>query len=80
MIRTVVLSVAEFVPHAVRKALAHRGQGPWMKYAGFVETGKPSSSRTIDEIVYGRKDGVLSPELNRIRPRSLRTSKCGAFT
>lgn len=50
------ISVAEFVRRAVREALPPRGQGAWMKYAGFVETGDPRSSQTIDEIVYGQKD------------------------
>ena len=50
------ISVAEFVRRAVREALPPRGQGAWMKYAGFVETGNPRSSETIDEIVYGQKD------------------------
>lgn len=50
------ISVAEFVRRAVREALPPRGEGPWMKFAGFVETGDPRSSQTVDEIVYGRKD------------------------
>jgi hypothetical protein len=50
------IPVAEFVRRAVREALPPRGQGAWMKYAGFVETGSPGSSQTIDEIVYGQKD------------------------
>jgi hypothetical protein len=50
------ISVAEFVRRAVREALPPRGEGPWMKFAGFVETGDPRSSQSIDEIVYGQKD------------------------
>ncbi|MCS6951965.1 MAG: CopG family transcriptional regulator [Bryobacterales bacterium] len=50
------LSIAEFVRRAVRAALPPRGQGPWMKYAGLVQSGDPQSSRAIDEIVYGQKD------------------------
>jgi hypothetical protein len=50
------IPVAEFVRRAVREALPPHGQGAWMKYAGFVETGDPRSSQTIDEIVYGQKD------------------------
>ncbi len=50
------ISVAEFVRRAVREALPPRGEGPWMKFAGFVETGNPRSSRSVDEIVYGQKD------------------------
>jgi hypothetical protein len=54
--RTLGISVAEFVRRALREALPPRGQGPWMKYAGVVETGNPRSSRSIDEIVYGQRD------------------------
>jgi hypothetical protein len=50
------VSVAEFVRRAVREALPARGEGPWMKFAGFVETGDARSSQSIDEIVYGQKD------------------------
>lgn len=50
------ISVAEFVRRALRDALPPRGEGPWMKFAGFVETGNPRSSQTVDEVVYGQKD------------------------
>ena len=50
------ISVAEFVRGAIRDALPPRGNGPWMKYAGFVESGDPLSSQSIDEIIYGQKD------------------------
>ncbi len=50
------ISVAEFVRRAVREALPARGQGPWMKYAGFVESGNPASSQSIDKVVYDSKD------------------------
>jgi len=54
--RSLGISVAEFVRRAVREALPPRGEGPWMKFAGFVETGNPRSSQSIDEMVYGQKD------------------------
>ena len=54
--RSLGISVAEFVRRAVRKSLPPAGQGPWMRFAGMVETGRPDSSRRIDEIVYGAKD------------------------
>ena len=54
--RILGISIAEFVRRAVREALPPQGQGPWMKFAGFVETGNPRSSQTVDEIVYGQKD------------------------
>jgi hypothetical protein len=54
--RSLGVSVAEFVRRAVRQSLPPTGQGPWMRFAGLVETGNPNSSLTIDEIVYGQKD------------------------
>lgn len=50
------VSVAEFVRRAIRESLPANGHRPWMKYAGFVETGDARSSQNIDEIVYGQKD------------------------
>ena len=50
------ISVAEFVRRAVRQSLPVNSEGPWMKYAGFVSSGNPNSSRSIDDIVYGAKD------------------------
>jgi hypothetical protein len=50
------ISLAEFIRRAVRERLPVHGDGPWMKYAGFVQSGDPRSSQSIDEIVYGSKD------------------------
>ena len=50
------ISLAEFLRRAIRDALPQSANPPWMRYAGFVETGDPQSSRSIDEIVYGTKD------------------------
>ena len=50
------ISVAEFVRRAVRRMLPASGEAPWMRYAGFVESGSSRSSQSIDEIVYGSKD------------------------
>jgi len=50
------IPVAEFVRRALQQALRPHGEGKWMRFAGFVETGNPRSSRSIDEIVYGQKD------------------------
>ena len=50
------ISLAEFIRRAVREQLPVRGEGAWMKYAGFVETGDLHSSQSIDELVYGTKD------------------------
>jgi hypothetical protein len=52
------ISVAEFVRRALRQALLPQREGSWMKFAGFVENGNPRSSRSIDEIVYGKKRPV----------------------
>ncbi len=49
------ISVAEFIRLAVREALTRPGESPWMRYAGFVETGSPRSSRAIDEVIYGQE-------------------------
>ena len=50
------ISIAEFIRRAIRERLPVRGEGAWMKYAGFVETGDPHSSQTIDDLIYGSKD------------------------
>jgi hypothetical protein len=50
------ISLAEFIRRAVRERLPVQGDGPWMKYAGLVESGDRRSSQSIDEIVYGSKD------------------------
>jgi hypothetical protein len=54
--RDLGISVAEFVRRAVRQVLPPRGDGPWMRYAGFVESGDPRSSQSVDDLVYGTKD------------------------
>jgi hypothetical protein len=50
------VSLAELVRRALRQNLPRVGEAPWMRYIGFVESGNPNSSQTIDEIVYGSKD------------------------
>jgi hypothetical protein len=50
------ISVAEFIRRAIREHLPVPGEKPWMKYAGFVASGDPNSSQSIDELVYGTKD------------------------
>ena len=49
------ISVAEFVRRAIREALPQSAEAPWMKFAGFVETGDAESSQSIDEIVYAQE-------------------------
>jgi hypothetical protein len=50
------ISVAELIRRAIRQILPVPGEGPWMKYAGFVESGDSNSSQSLDDIVYGSKD------------------------
>ena len=50
------ISIAELIRRAVRQTLPARKQPPWMRYAGFVESGNANSSQSIDDIVYGSKD------------------------
>lgn len=50
------ISIAELFRRALRQALPPVGNAPWMRYIGFVESGDPDSSHSIDEIVYGSKD------------------------
>ena len=53
--RAAVISVAEYLRRAIRQVLNVRSDAPWMRYAGFVESGNSLSSQTIDDIVYGSK-------------------------
>jgi hypothetical protein len=50
------ISVAELVRRAIRQALPPPGKGPWMRFAGLVESGDAQSSQSIDEILYGSKE------------------------
>ncbi len=54
--RALGISVAEYVRRAIRETLPVSGGGPWMRYAGFMESGDSRSSQSIDDIVYGAKD------------------------
>ena len=54
--RALGISLAEFVRRAVQQALPPAGEPPWMRYAGFVESGDPHSSTFIDEFIYGTKE------------------------
>lgn len=51
--RSLGISVAEFVRRALREVLPSDNRAPWMKFAGFVETGDSGFSRSVDELVYG---------------------------
>ncbi|MEI6790521.1 MAG: hypothetical protein WCK42_05010 [Myxococcaceae bacterium] len=50
------VSLAEFVRRALRSALPKRDEKPWMRYAGFVESGDAHSSQHIDDVIYGKKN------------------------
>lgn len=49
------ISLAELLRRSLRSVLPVDESKPWMRYAGMVESGDPSSSRRIDDVVYGRK-------------------------
>lgn len=50
------VSLAEFFRRALRLALPKPQDKPWMRYAGFVESGDPHSSQHIDDVIYGEKN------------------------
>jgi hypothetical protein len=50
------ISIAELMRRAVRDMLPPSEKAPWMRFAGFVESGDLASSQSIDEFVYGTKD------------------------
>jgi hypothetical protein len=50
------VSVAEYVRRALRQVLPAKSGAPWMRFAGFVESGNRQSSQNIDDVVYGSKD------------------------
>jgi len=49
------ISLAELLRRSLRGVLPVDESKPWMRYAGMVESGDPSSSRRIDDVVYGQK-------------------------
>lgn len=50
------ISLAELLRRSLREFLPVDDSKPWMRYAGFVESGDPNSSQTVDEVVYGHKE------------------------
>jgi hypothetical protein len=50
------ISLAEWMRRTIRDVLPVEKGKPWMRYAGFVESGNPRFSRSVDETVYGRQD------------------------
>jgi hypothetical protein len=54
--RRLGISLAELLRRSIRTMLPADPTKPWMKYAGFVESGDSGASRAIDDVVYGQKD------------------------
>jgi hypothetical protein len=54
--RRLGISLAELLRRSLRTILPADTSKPWMKYAGMIETGDPSASQKIDDVVYGQKD------------------------
>ena len=57
--RRMGISLAELLRRSLRTALpakASKRAKPWTRYAGMIETGDPSASQEIDDVVYGQKD------------------------
>lgn len=50
------ISLAELLRRSLREFLPVDDSKPWMRYAGFVESGDLNSSQTVDEVVYGHKE------------------------
>jgi hypothetical protein len=49
------ISLAELLRRSLRTLLPVDSSKPWMRFAGSVESGDPSSSQRIDEVVYAEK-------------------------
>ncbi len=50
------ISLAELLRRSLRSILPSDDSKPWMRYAGMIETGDPTASQKIDDVVYGQKD------------------------
>ena len=56
--RRLHISFAEYCRRVLTQALAGKrrvGKRPWLRYSGALASGDPNASRTIDEVVYGRR-------------------------
>ncbi|MDZ7659441.1 hypothetical protein [Fodinibius sp.] len=49
------ISLAELLRRSLRSSLPVDDSKPWMRFAGFVETGDRDSSQSLDDVVYGPK-------------------------
>ena len=54
--RRLGISLAELLRRSLRTVLPVDEDRPWMRYAGSIESGDASASRSVDDVVYGRKD------------------------
>jgi hypothetical protein len=54
--RRLGISLAELLRRSLRTVLPVDESGPWMRYAGMVESGDRESSQRIDDVIYGHKD------------------------
>jgi hypothetical protein len=54
--RALGISVADFVRRAIHQTLPPAAGTPWMRYAGFFESGYQRAGQSVDDIVYGAKD------------------------
>ena len=52
------VSLAELIRQAVRQMLPASSNAPWMRYAGFVESGDAGSSQSVDEITHGSRRAI----------------------
>lgn len=49
------VSLAELLRRSLRTMLPAGESKPWMRYAGYIETGDPKSSERVDDVVYAKK-------------------------
>lgn len=54
--RRLGISLAELLRRSLRSLLPADASKPWMRFAGMIESGDASSSRRIDDVIYGQKD------------------------
>ena len=54
--RRLGISLAELLRRSLRTMIPADESKPWMRYAGMIETGDPSASQKVDDVVYGGKD------------------------
>ena len=50
------ISFAELCRRSIARVLGERlKEAPWMRYAGIMDSGDPNASRSVNEVVYGRR-------------------------